>query len=497
MNALLAKIGFPQAVGLYVDGTSAHAVGLVSTPFGQLPTGRFSEPLDPQRPHEAIERLLARLPKRRFGRMPVAVGVPIEQTYFTTRPINVGSSEASPRVLLREALRSSNIHVDEMAVDVVKSQPDHRHVVGIVACRQDFIRPLIEAVGGKELRFVRAEPAPCALLRRAVRLNSTARRAKVAVRLFLSEGHALAVFAASRQPLMWRRVVLPKGDEASAIVTVIRSLTAAREHCGINSEPSIIVIHGRADLKPLLDTQWIGEQVQLKLEWTEGPAFLAAEVTHGLAAGCFRDDATAFDLARQSKPPARISDLIPWPEVAVQAALVVLLALFLFHQLNSTRTAQTILSRQMAQHPVGSLPLADLQRERTQLQQQVAAVQKFLDTRILWSEYHREISESLPDSVFLTAFHGVGELATAGRKGKRAGPKKTLVLKGAVFLPENGAIPYEVDRLLSVLRNHPTLSEDFKVVELAELKQIDQPNDNRQLATFTIVCLPDKNKPRA
>jgi hypothetical protein len=246
-----------------------------------------------------------------------------------------------------------------------------------------------------------------------------------------------------------------------------------------------------------LDVEWIREQAQRSVHWSDGPAFEAQEIARGLAEGCFHEEATAFDLARRLKPKVRIGDLIPWPEIALQTALVVLLALFLFHQLTATRAAHRTLSRQMARHPVGSLPLADLQRERTELQQQVAAVERFLDSRILWSEYQREISDSLPENIFLTAFHGVGELSTPGKKGKRAGPKKTLVLKGAVVLPENGAIPYEVDRLLSVLRNHPTLARDFKVVELAELKQMSQPNEKRSIAIFTIVCLPDKGKTRA
>jgi hypothetical protein len=490
MLPLLAKIGLPQSIGLYFDGPAMHATVLVATPFGRLQLATCTEPFDPEQPAEAVRRLLSKLPRRGFGRTPVAIGVPVEETYFTSRPINVGGSEASPRVLLREALRSPNVHVDDMTVDVVKSQPDRRCVASIVACKSRYIEPLVKAIQQQDLRLVRAEPAASALLRVARRQYRPPRKAGVVVRVFLSQTHLLAVFTAKHQPLMWRRVQLPRGDEASAIVTSIRSLVAAKEHCGVQSDPSLVVIHGRPDLKRLLDLDWVREQANLDLQWTDEPALDSAQIALGLAEGCFETDGTAFDLARRSKTPARLRDLVPWPEIALFAALVALMACFLFHRLQGSNRAAAALSRSNSQNAVASLPLAELQKEKNQLQQRVVAVKGFLDTRILWSACQRELSDSLPDNIFLTSVQGTNELATAGKKGKKAGPKKSLILKGAVVLPDSGVIPHEIDRLLTTLRNHPALTRDFAVIELAELKRLSQTTDERQLAMFTVVCLP-------
>jgi hypothetical protein len=47
---------------------------------------------------------------------------------------------------------------------------------------------------------------------------------------------------------------------------------------------------------------------------------------------------------------------------------------------------------------------------------------------------------------------------------------------------------------LTALRDHPSLTRDFAVIELAELKQLSQPSDEQRLAMFTILCLPAGSK---
>lgn len=494
MLPLLAKIGLPQSIGLYFDGADVHATVLVATPLGRLQASTHVEPFDPDEPAAAVQRLLDQIPRRRFGRTPVAIGVPIEETYFTSRPINVGGSEASPRVLLREALRSPSFQVDSMAVDVVKSQPDRRRVASIVACKKEFVEPLVSALQHDDLRLVRAEPAPCSLLRLAPQHLRPSRKDRVLFRAFLNETHVLAVVAAGQQPLMWRRAQLPRGDEASAIVTLIRSMVAAKEHCGLQTDPSVIVIHGRPDLKRLLDLDGVREQTGLDLQWADAPALDSAQITFGLADGCFDNDEAAFDLSRKSKSPARITDLVPWPEIALFAGLILLMAAFLFHKLQGTSRATASLSRSNAQNVVAALPLQELKTEKTNLQQRVVAAKGFLDSRILWSVCQRELADSLPDNIFLTSIHGINELPSSGKKKKNTGPKKSLILKGAVVLPENGVIPHEVDRLLTALRTHPALTRDFDIIELADLKRLGASADDRQLAMFTVMCLPKDAK---
>jgi len=121
----------------------------------------------------------------------------------------------------------------------------------------------------------------------------------------------------------------------------------------------------------------------------------------------------------------------------------------------------------------------------------VSTVQRFLGSRVVWTAYLRELSASLPDNVYLTSLRGDAELANPK---KTQAAKRSLVIKGAFALPENGLIPPEVDQLVDKLRRHPLLTQDFPVVEMADLKRFHRVGDDRDVAMFTVVCLP-KGRP--
>jgi hypothetical protein len=76
------------------------------------------------------------------------------------------------------------------------------------------------------------------------------------------------------------------------------------------------------------------------------------------------------------------------------------------------------------------------------------------------------------------------------KKRGKGDAKKSLILRGAVSIPQNGFVPTEIDRLLNTFREHPMLKRDFPVVELVDLKQFQYAADDVPLAAFTIVCLP-------
>jgi hypothetical protein len=69
-----------------------------------------------------------------------------------------------------------------------------------------------------------------------------------------------------------------------------------------------------------------------------------------------------------------------------------------------------------------------------------------------------------------------------------------MVLRGAVSLGKDGSVPEEIDRVLNTLREHPRLKDDFPVVELADLKQVQHTGSETPLAAFTVVCLPKAKK---
>ncbi len=489
MFSILARIGSPQAIGIYVEGAEAHACRIASTPLGTVELAKRTEALDPQQPQLTIERLADAMMNGRSEKIPVAIGISTDQTFFTTRSMQTRGGDASPRVLLREALRSSNVAVDEMVVDVVRSQPGTRQMASIAACRQDIVEKLVEPLKDRGLPMLRVEPAPSALLRRALQQDGSRRRAKIVCRVFLSDTHFLAVLAAKGKPLLWRHSRLPCGDETSAILAVVRSLGSIGSQSGLDSQAESVVIHGRSDLRRLLDMDWVHQQVTGELEWLDGPALDNSQIALGLAEGCL-DDEGGFDLARKYQTERTLWQSFPWSEAAIHVALIIAMALFLTYRLLLVQDELTAATMRNSQSEIASMTTQQLQKEKKELKVQVSAVESFLDSRIMWTNYERELAAALPADVFFTSIRGVSEFA--GSSKAKTKPKKQLVLKGAVAIPQDGLIPHEVDRLLNSLRENPLLKRDFPQIELADLKQFKR--DDETLAMFTVIGLPKESK---
>ena len=496
IKPLLARIGLPQAIGLYVDEREVTLSHVVATPWGPVEIARHGVPAASDAMGPLFEQLLEPiLPKRKYRHVPVAIGLPAQRIYFATRPIQNVNANPSPHVLLREALRSTNVSVDEMVVDVIRAQPDKRAVASIAACDRKYLAEIVDSLAQCGVRPLRAEPAPCALLRTATDRHRAGRNAKVVLRISLSDREAVAVLVVGDLPVVWRSVTLGRGDEASAILSAGRSLLTVSKDCGIQSQLDSVMLHGRKDLGRLLDLDWLRRELDAPISWFDGPALEASEIAFGLALGGLKSTGRAFDLAGSIKSQATIWELIPWREAALQVALLVCMAMFLVDQGRTLKTNFAAIKAQNAKHTwMASMQDAQLEVEKRDLQEKAAAIRKFLDGRIRWTSYQRDLAASIPPEVFFTSFHGTCELPSNSKKRGRGDPKKSLILRGAVSIPQDGFVPQEIDRLLEMLREHPMLNRDFPVVELAELKQFQYAADDVPLASFTVVCSPKGKK---
>jgi hypothetical protein len=297
-------------------------------------------------------------------------------------------------------------------------------------------------------------------------------------------------------PIVWRFARLPRGDEAAAIISASRSLLAVSKDCGIESGLDVIMIHGRPDLMRLVDVDWVAQQIGASVTWFRDPPLDRSQVAFGLALGCLsREEEDAFDLAHALRPRPSLWEIFPWRQAALQVALLVCMALFLADRCRALNEQRTAVETQNAQHLwLESVTDAQLEQEKQDLTQRVATIHKFLESRIPWTTYEREIAGCLPDGVFLTAFQGDCELQHGGRARTKGKPKKSLVIRGSLSLPEDGSVPEEIDLLLDTLRAHPLLKRDFPIVELADLKQNQRRDGDAPMASFTIVCSPKSGK---
>jgi hypothetical protein len=479
-------------LGLYVEDDTVTLSRVVSTPVGPKEVLRETLPVSGESLPEVLERLTG-LPKRgsRFGRTPIAIGLPPGRTYSATRPIQKVGGDPSPHVLLREALRSSRVPVHEMAVDVVEAEPDNRPVASIVAAKQKHLQGLVDALRKYGVRPVRTEAAACALLRNGSSRHRARRGARVVLRVFLSDTQVLVALVAKDLPVVWRYLDLPRGDEAATILSASRSLLTVGKDCGVTSRLDAIVLHGRPDLKPLLDTAWLAEQLGAQIDWHDRPSLDRSEVAIGLALSCFNRDDRTPDLTRKLVPQASLREIFPWPEAVLHVVVLVCMAMFLATRCQILEDTHAAVREQNAQHAwAASLRKPQLEKEKRDLQQQVAAVRKFLNGRVTWTDYIRDVSDYLPSNLFLTSFEGRSKLGSAKNKKAKSGPEKSLVLRGAASMAEDGSVPQEIDQFLNAVREHPSLRDEFPVVELADLKQSRRGTDETLLASFTITCVP-------
>jgi hypothetical protein len=425
------------------------------------------------------------------------VTLPWHRVYFTTRPIQSTAANPSPQVLLREALRSAGFPVGSMAVDVLKAQPDKRPVASIVACHVEYMTSLLETLSGCGVHPVRVEPSPCALLRAASR-HRAGGTARVVLRIFFSGHKALAVLVAKRLPVVWRFLDLRRGDEASTIVSACRSLLIVSRDCGVESPLDLLMLHGRSDLMRLVDMEWMQQQLKVPIRWCEGPALGSAEIAFGASLGGWSPEQEVLDLSRSLKPRPSLRELIPWRQVIAQAVLLVCMTLFLLNRYSSLQESYAALQVRNAENRrTASMQKAELEKEKGELAQKAAAVQKFLGTRVLWTTHERQLAGCLPANALLTSFQGTAESEAAGPQRGQGKSKKSLVLQGTVLLRQKGLMPREIDFFLEKLRTDPILRRDFPVVELAALKPAQGLANEAPAASFTVLCLPKNNPAKA
>jgi hypothetical protein len=492
MKDLLARFTLGREIGLMIDEHEIAVSLVATTVVGATELAKETASYEPDQLAATVERLVKpMLLKKPLARVRIAIGLPMLRVFFSTRPIQSDNRDASPEVLLHEVLQSPTINIDEMHVDLIKTQPGHRPLASIVSCRKKYLANILAALEACGLQPMRAEPAPCALLRAAVHRHRTPRKAGTVVRVFLGEGRAMAVLTAADTPLLWRCFDLPPGAEEKAIASAIAAITILGKYCGAETERDAVMIHGRPDLGSFADL-FAGES-------SPGPRVIRhpgtgldnASVAFGLALGC-NPGVEAFNLARSLKPRVAFWEVFPLGETIAHVAMLLISLFFLSRHLQGEQVAHHALEAENQKHVwAATLDSARLDREKKELEQKVEAIRSFLATRIIWSDYTHDIGASVAPEVKLVSFFGQAELAITSKK-KDAGtkPKKNITLRLSSPIAKGGAIPVEVDRFFMSLRRDPLLLRDFPDVELGDLKWSQPTPNDPPMATFTVVCMP-------
>jgi hypothetical protein len=493
MKSVLARMAVQQGIGILADEHEVVLSQVAFTPVGPVEVARRREACPPDQLAAVLGRLLPPLlPRRGAFRTRVALGLPALRVFFSTRPIQTADADASPEVLLHEVLQSPSLNIDDMYVDMIRAQPGARPVASIVSCRRKYLAGQLAALEGCGVSPVRAEPAPCALLRVATHRHRGPRRSRAVLRVFLGESQGLAVLTAAKLPLMWRPFGLPAGGEEAAIRALVASLQVLGKFCGLDAGFDAVLIHGRPDLGPLFPpgSPPLGED--LKVARHDGPGLDPHEIAFGLALGC-PPSVEGFNLARTLRPRASLWEIFPWGETMAQAGLLALATMPMLGHAGGLHREHRAVRAEFDRHAwAKDVPDEKLEKERKDLDQKVDAVRKFLDGRIAWTSYTHDIASRLPANLSMTSFQGLSELDLM-KKGT-VKKKKSLVLGLSAPIGAGGLVPPEVDDFLVSLRFNPLLKRAFPEIELGDLKWFQPSAGAQPFASFTVVCLPASAK---
>jgi hypothetical protein len=486
MKSLLARISFRKFVGLYLGEHGVSVSEMAITPLGPVEIASRTEPCEPNEVLDVAERSLQFLQQTKRRRLQVAVGLPNPRVFFGSRPLR-GGTDSSPEGVLQKLLCSSNVTVDDLTMDMVKGSVNKSPAASVAACRKKYMAAVLAALQRAGAQAFRAEPAACALARAAAQQHRPPRRARTLLRIFLGTDEGQAVLTVSDVPMAWRSFTLPAGSEGMAVLCAARTLLGQCQHHGLDLALDYAIVHGRADLHERLQNEQLPSEIGSRTLWREGPDLSGETIARGLAVGCVGQGAKTFDLSRWMKPRPSLREIFPWGELACECVLVVLMGLVLAQQSNRVATACASAQSQCNENKLlGSANAGRLEKEKKELTKKIDALHEFLDSRVLWTSYARDVANCLPAKIQLSQFQGLG-LLEAGKKGGAAG-KRSLQLTAMAPLTASGAVPPEVDSFLAALRGNRLWKREFPRVELTAVQQAQARGNTGGMAGFTIVC---------
>jgi hypothetical protein len=490
MRSWLAKVAIRKAIGLYLGEREIALSEMVATPLGPVEVTSRVESCSPNEMITVIEQMLESLRGKKRRRLSVAIGLPASRLFFGSRPLR-GSTVVTPESVMQKLLCSSNISVEDLTVDLLRTTFNKQEQGSVAACRKKYMAAVLAVLQRCECRPLRAEPAPCALLRVAQQQCRAPRRAKTILRVFLGPQEALATLTVAGFPIGWRSVTLSPGSEGITILSAARTLQSQSKFHGLETTADYVMIHGQPDLQARLEAESLPSELGTRVLWNAGPEPDGPTIARGLAMGCLAQNVATFDLARLMKPRALLRDIFPWGELSCQIAIVILMALFFYRHSEQVNIDYLSAKAQCAQSKtLAGSTVTQLTDEKKLLTQKTEAIQSFLNSRTLWTNYLRNVATLLPPNVRISQIKGTSSLQT----GRSGGEKKTFSLTAESAVMPDGTVPREIGEFLVTLRNHPMLKREFPVVQLSNVTQSQtRSGAGGSSANFAIVCLPGAN----
>jgi len=490
MPSASGKWGWGRALGVYLAEGHLTLTEVVTTLAGRKVEPACRVPVGEGGPGKTLgEWLASHLTPRQRRHLSVCVGLAAEQTFFTTRTFEQGS-EGAPTAATLLAGSGGSLDAASAAADYVRSKLHHATVYSVAACRRSLAEELSQALREAGVEKARLEPAANALLDLADRSAKPPRAWKVFARVLLGENGGLSILVVNGRPVLWRRFALTKNQEAVSIASAVRHVEVhALSNLGVRGVTGILV-QGSVE-ESLVDR--LRQEVAAEVRAAPGPGKDAAAYSLALALSARKKESSdRIDLFKAIRPPPTLTEMFPRKLAMGMAMAAAAMALVMWYMLTNLEGEHQGLCTQNASYKWAQSVRTDvINGDRKSLSDEVTAVQQFLGTRAIWSNYLRDLPTRLPSNSCLQSFNGQYELKSMGKSTQRV--NRSLVMCGMVRFSDRGGAPKEIDAFLESLRGAELLKRTFPIVNLAEIKW--RKDAAADIALFTIIATPVEKAP--
>jgi Tfp pilus assembly protein PilN len=493
MTGILGKISWSRSIGLYISGNRATFTEVGSTLAGKVILKEDSISLDKDKPGAAVKELLERNSNhRKCSNIPVCVGLGPEQTFFITCMCNFEQQEKpSLKDLLETSKIGSALNPDDIVTDYFrlgKIKLNGNQLWTLAACRQELAKELFTAIRETGAQNVRLQPGPLTLpLTYKHRHNK--KKWKIAIRVLLAEGDGLAVLEIEGRTLLWRGFAFADEPPLTKIISAIRTILAHTSISFKNPLVEVIILQGSKAGEYVKE---ISENLGMEVITEDAESLTDNRYSYGLAlSAAGNNEQAGLDMFRNLREASGIMDMFPWKRVAAVVMAIACLGFVMLDKLNGLNQQYNNLKRQNAEYKWSKgKKTSEISKQQKQLLTEVEAVNEFLSSRIIWSDYLKDLPTRVPENACLSNIWGISEMKEVSKKEETRKVKKSLTIRGVTKFAEGVAAPQEIESFLESLRNVDLLKRDFPLVQLAEIKW--RKEGTSEIAMFTVVAMPKK-----
>jgi len=493
MSGILEKLCWGRAIGVYFHGDRVSITDVGNTIKGLATLNQQSFEIGDKDPVQSLTNILQEYIKNHGGKnTPVCLGLKPEQTFFITSGVECEQQEQLRDKLLeqagfRNAEERNEVVADYFKINKIKSSAGQLWSVGI--CQKAIAKGLYSAMSQAGFKHFLLKPTPWAMTAFSAKLPKKGKSWKVLIHMFLNETGGLASLIVEKNIICWKRFAFSQSEPIDKIESAIRSILM--QSTVTLSRPVVdgIVLDGP-------NAEKLGQEVYdrfgIETAIVDSPEFTDSHCSHSLAMSARHRDVTQFDIFRELRPKPSIKQMFPWQLAAVVVFAACCMAFMMWQRASRLNNTYRNLKKQNAAYKWAQKKTTqELASERLSLRTETEALGKFLSTRIIWSDYLRDLPTRFPPNVSISNLWAMCELEDAEKKV--AGRKKinrSMSLRGMTLFDKGRASPEEIEAFMASLKKVELLQRDFPKVQLVDIRWRRQGES--EVAMFTVLASPQK-----